>query len=138
MPKLGHMKGASMRHIAARSIMTVVVGLLLLGGGSRAAWAGVFNNSSTSCCVCTRCVGGASSCAPIADAVECADHCNAVNATSCGNEVVNVSCSSPSLASECQLTGAPVVGTTGLTIVTVMLSAFGIVGLRRAARRQRA
>lgn len=127
-----------MRHIAARSILTVVVGLLLLGGASRAAWAGPFNNSATACCVCTRCVGSASTCAPISDPAECADHCNALNATSCGNEVVNVSCSSPSLASECQLTGAPAVGTTGLTIVTVVLSAFGIVGLRRAARRQRA
>ncbi len=124
-----------MRQIVGRSIATAVVGFMLLGG-TGTAFAG-FTNASAACCICTRCLGGAS-CAPIDDPADCALHCNSQNATSCGSEVVNVSCSSPSLASECQLTGAPMLGTTGLTIVTVLLSVFGIVGLRRAASRQRA
>jgi hypothetical protein len=124
-----------MLQIVGRSMAIVGLAAMLLGS-ARPTFAG--QAPLGSCCVCTGCASGATQCAAIADESECRSHCisGVVNATACLSEVVNASCAS--LGAECQLAGAPMLGTAGLTIVTLLLSAFGIVGLRRAARRQRA
>lgn len=124
-----------MRQSVGRFIVAIVVGLMLLGSAGRA----LAGPAASSCCICSGCISGASTCAAIASEIECTSFCLSIlppltNATACTSEVVNASCAG---LAECRLAGAPMLGTSGLTLVTVLLSVFGIVGLRRAARRQR-
>jgi hypothetical protein len=116
-----------MRDSGWELVIGMLLGLVLLASGAYALV------QPDLCCVC-RCGGGASQCQAVIEPFACEIACGEITNTTCSFEVVNSSCAS---VAACNLVGAPTLDTTGLTAATLALTVLGIVGLRRAARRQR-
>jgi hypothetical protein len=106
--------------------------LLLILLGSAPVSAGT---NSSLCCVC-ECSGGATLCGGTEETcIEAYEFCMQVNA-SCSFDQVNASCGSvEACAAAGPAAAAPLVGSTGLTIMALLLGGFGILQAQRLRRR---
>jgi hypothetical protein len=112
-----------------QALWAVLLGLILL-----TLTVQVGRAQTSRCCVCNQCSSFRCTTVSDVDAGACDTFCATVNSTSCGVEVVNSSCAE---VQECGTVGAPLLGTNGLTAVTVLLVGLGFLGLQRAAQRTR-
>lgn len=110
----------------------VAVLLLLILLGSAPLFAGT---GRIGCCIC-ECSGGATLCGDTDSGCDAAaEFCMQVNA-SCAFDQVNGSCASvPACAAAGAAAAAPLVGSTGLTIMALLLGGFGMLQARRLRRR---
>ena len=111
--------------------VTVALTLLSLVGHAQAGGA-----AEAGCCVCN--CPGVLKCATESTPDTCREFCagGGINSTQCPPEFVPGSCAAvPGCPPE---RGAPALGGAGLTAVALFLTAVGMFGLRRAARRTRA